>query len=62
MKDALNPNADWQVGITTLASCLGFTKEVAQSVSAAVIENASIIVSTIGKETGVHHNSSARDT
>ena len=40
MKDVLNPNADWQVGITTLASRLGFTKEVVQSVSAAVIDNA----------------------
>ena len=40
MKDGLDLNADWQVGNTTLASRLGFTKEVAQSVSAAVIDNA----------------------
>ena len=40
MKDALDPNADWHVGITTLASGLGFTEEVVQSVTAAVIDNA----------------------
>ena len=40
MKDALDPNADWQVWTTTLASRLGFTNEVVQSVSAAVIDKA----------------------
>lgn len=62
MKDARHPDADWQVWITTLASRLGFTKEDVQSVSSAVIDNAWFIVSTIGKETGVHHNGSACDT
>ena len=55
--NALDPNAGWQVGITALASRLGFMKEVVRSVSAAVIDNAWIIVSTTGNETGVHRTS-----